>query len=521
MKLALSSLVLTGSITFSQSFQDLVKPDPSNWLSYSGSFAAQRHSALKQIHTGNVDTLTVKWIYHVARAEELEGVPVVSNGAMYVSQANEVDALDARTGRLIWRYQRAARRGGKNRGLAVYERKIYFGTTDAYLVALEARTGSVLWETKMPGASVLYQGGAPLVVNNKVLVGLYGTSGFVDAYDAETGAPLWRWNALPRPGEAGSESWQGVDAWKFGGGPTWLTGSYDPELNLVYWGTGQANPDFIGDKRPGDNLFTECVVALDADTGKLKWYFQFTPHDVHDWDAVEIPMLVDALFQGQPRKLLVQANRNGYYYVLDRTNGRFLHGTPFVKSLTWSRGLTAEGRPILVPGKEPTLQGNLVCPPTQGATNWPSPAYNPETRGFYLIATEGCSINYRGSDNFQETGVSPNGTGYIESPEEGQRWQNYVRALDVTTGKLLWEYKQIGSNHYGPGLLSTAGGLIFAGDNQGLLTALDARSGRPLWHFSTGEKITASPMAYSVAGHEYVGLISGPNVIMFGLPDRK
>lgn len=513
--------LLAASNAFCQNYKDLVTADPNNWLSYSGSLGAQRHSALKQIDTGNVENLAVKWIYHVSRAEELEGVPIVSNGVMYVSQPNEVDALDARSGRLIWRYQRAVRGGGHNRGLAVYEHKIYLGTTDAFLVALDARTGSVIWETKMPGTSIHYQGGAPLVVNNKVVLGLYSTSGFVDAYDAETGKPLWRWNAIPKPGEPGSDTWKGVDAWKFGGGPTWLTGSYDPELNLIYWGTGQANPDFIGDHRPGDNLYSECVVALDADSGKLKWYFQFTPHDVHDWDAVEIPVLIDAQFQEQPRKLLVQANRNGYYYVLDRTNGKFLNGTPFVKSLTWSTGLTADGKPILVPGKEPTLQGNLVCPPTQGATNWPSPAYNPDTRNFYVIATEGCSINYRGSENFNPTDVEDQGTGYIESPEEGQRWQNYVRALDLTTGKLVWEYKQIGSNHYGPGLLSTGGGLLFAGDNQGVFTALDARSGKPLWHMSTGEKITASPMAYSVMGHEYVAVISGPNVIAFGLPDHK
>jgi alcohol dehydrogenase (cytochrome c) len=516
----LTSLLLAAPTVFSQSYLDLVKADPNNWFSYSGSFGAQRHSALKQINTANVDSLMVKWLYHVPRAEELEGVPIVSNGVMYVTQSNEVDALDARSGRLIWQYQRSAAGGGHNRGVAVYERKIYLGTTDASLIALDARTGSVIWETKMQNGA-RYQGGAPLVVNNKVIIGLYSTSGLVDAYDAETGKPLWRWSVLPKPGEPGSETWGGGDAWKFGGGPDWLTGSYDPELNLIYWGTGQANPDFIGDKRTGDNLYTECVVALDADTGKVKWYFQFTPHDVHDWDAVEVPVLVDTQFQGQPRKLLVQANRNGYYYVLDRTNGKFLHGTPFVKSLTWSSGLTAEGRPILVPDKEPTVQGNVICPATAGATNWPSPAYNPDTHYFYAVVTEGCSINYRGSANFQPRSVSDNGTGYIESPDEEKRWQNYVRALDVTTGKLMWEYKQIGSNHYGPGLLSTAGGLLFAGDNQGVLTALDARAGKPLWHFSSGEKITASPMAYSILGNEYVTLVAGPNVIAFGLPDRK
>jgi alcohol dehydrogenase (cytochrome c) len=513
-------LLCSASSAAAQSYQDLVKADPGNWLSYSGSFGAQRHSLLKQIHTANVESLAAKWIYHLPRAEELEAVPVVSNGVMYVPQANEVEALDARTGRLIWQYQRSAPARGHNRGLAVYERKVYFGASDAFLVALDARTGGVLWETKM-GDDVRYQGGAPLVIDNKVIIGVYGKSGSVSAFDAETGKPLWRWNALPKAGEPGIETWENVDPWKYGGGPTWLSGSYDPELNLVYWGTGQPNPDFIGDIRKGDNLFTECVVALDANTGKLTWYFQFTPHDVRDWDAVEIPVLLDAQFQGQPRKLLVQANRNGYYYVLDRTNGKFLHGAPFVKSLTWSTGLTPDGRPILVPGKEPTLQGNEICPATLGATNWPSPAYNPDTHYFYAVVTEGCSINYRGSDNFEPRGTGEQGTGYIESPREQSRWQNYVRALDVTTGKLAWEFKQVGSNRYGPGLLSTAGGLIFAGDNQGIFTALDARSGKPLWHFSTGEKITASPIAYSVLGNEYVALASGPNVIVFGLPDRK
>jgi len=519
--LLLASLLFAALNSAAQSYRDLLKGDPANWFSYSGSFGAQRHSLLKQIHTGNVENLMVKWIYHLARAEELECVPIVANGVMYVSQPNEVDALDARSGRLIWQYQRAAAGRGHNRGLAIYERKVYLGTTDASLVALDSRTGGVVWETKMAGPSARYLGGAPLVLNNKVIMGVYGTSGSVDAYDAETGKPAWRWNALPKPGEPGIETWEGSDPWKYGGGPTWLTGTYDPELNLLYWGTGQPNPDFIGDQRKGDNLYTECVVALDMATGQLKWYFQFTPHDVHDWDAVEIPVLVDTQFEGQPRKLLVQANRNGYYYVLDRTNGKFLRGTPFVKLLDWSTGLTPEGRPIQVPGKEPTIQGNQVCPATLGATNWPSPAYNPDTHLFYVLVTEGCSINYRGSANYQPTGPVGQGTGYVESPEERGRWQDYVRALDVTTGKLIWEYKQIGSNRYGPGLLSTAGGVVFAGDNQGGLTALDARAGKPLWHFNTGEKITASPIAFSVVGNEYIALVSGPNVIAFGLPERR
>ncbi len=503
--------------------QDLAKADPGNWLSYSGSYGAQRHSSLKQVYTGNVGTLTTKWIFHLVGPGHGEAVPIVANGVMYVPQGNEVDALDARTGRVIWQYRRGPV-NGRNRGLAISGNKVYMGTPDASVVALDARNGGVIWETRTPGASPRFLGGAPLVVKDKVIMGINTpAAGGVDAYDAETGKHLWRWNAIPKAGEPGVETWGG-DSWKLGGVPTWLTGSYDPELNLVYWGTGQALPDFDGTVRPGDNLYSDCMVALDPETGKLKWYFQFTPHDVHDWDAVEIPVLVDATYQGQPRKLLVQANRNGYYYVLDRTNGKFLHGSPFVKSLTWADGLTSEGRPIVVSGREPTVVGNKVCPATMGATNWPSPAYNPDTHYFYLIAFEGCGINYKATEKFQVNdipGSAGSGTSYVESPEEQEEWQAYVRALDLTSGKLMWEYKQIGSYHYGPGLLSTAGGLIFAGDMQGFLTAHDARTGKPLWHFNTGDIITASPMAYSVHGNEYVALISGSNVVAFGLPDRN
>ena len=318
--------LFAASLGAGQTFADLVKAEPQNWFSYSGSFGAQRHSLLKQIDTGTVASLVPKWIYHVAKSEELEGVPVVADGVMYVSQMDEVDALDARSGRLIWQYLRKGVGRGHNRGLAVYERRVYLGTSDASVVALDALTGGVIWDHKMPGEQIRYQGGAPLVVRNKVIIGGYGRSGFVDAYDTKTGEHLWRWNVLPKVNEAGSETWAGKDPWKFGGGPTWLSGTYDPELNLIYWGTGQANPDFVGDIRQGDNLYTESVVALDPETGKVKWYFQFTPHDVHDYDAVEIPMLVDANYEGRPRKLMVQGNRNGYYYVLDRTDGKFLHG---------------------------------------------------------------------------------------------------------------------------------------------------------------------------------------------------
>ncbi|PYT33061.1 MAG: PQQ-dependent dehydrogenase, methanol/ethanol family [Acidobacteria bacterium] len=501
-------------------YQDLVRADPNNWLTYSGPYNGQRHSLLKQINKGNVKTLVTKWIYHVPRADHLESVPIVVDGVMYLTQPNEVYALDGRTGRLIWRYRHQPPLGkGPNRGAAVYGNRVYFTTPDAWLVALDARTGNFLWQSKIAEfKDGFWSPAAPLVLKGKIIVGVapgdYGMNGFLAAHDASTGERLWRWDAIPKPGEPGSETWAG-DSWKTGGGDTWLTGSYDPDLNLIYWGIGNPAPDFNGDLRKGDNLYTECMVALDADTGKMKWHFQFTPHDTADWDAVEIPVLVDAPFHGQRRKLLVQANRNGFYYVLDRTNGKFLHGTPFVQSVNWAKGLTPEGRPILVPGVEPSLKGSKICPSTSGATNWMSPAYDPDTSLYYVAALEGCGINTKSYEKFRPGGFSFDATGYIESPEEPR--QSYVRALDLTSGKLVWEFQQIGSTEYGAGLLSTAGGLIFAGCDQGIFTALDARTGQPLWHFNTGQAITASPITYSFKGRQYVAVEAGSDVVSFGL----
>jgi alcohol dehydrogenase (cytochrome c) len=394
------------------------------------------------------------------------------------------------------------------------------GTPDAHLVALDARTGAQVWQAKVAEVEDgYYSPAAPFAIDGKILMGVaagdYGLNGWLDAYDAKTGERIWRWESIPRPGEPGHETWAG-NSWKTGGGGTWLSGSFDPRLNLLYWGIGNPAPDFDGDVRLGDNLYTESVVALDADTGKLKWYFQFTPHDVHDWDSVEIPVLIDAPFAGKPRKLLLHADRNGFYYVLDRETGEFLHGSPFIDKLNWATGLTAEGRPIRVPGVEPTMQGNLVCPSTSGATNWMSPAYNPATGWFYLAVKEGCGISYKAKQEFRPGGFGYMGTGYVESPADP--WRMFVRALDPATGKMQWEYEQIGSRHYGAGLVSTAGGLIFAGDDQGFLTALDAETGKPLWHFNNGARISASPITYAVRGKQYVAVAAGSNVIAFALP---
>ena len=521
--LLVSTLAGTLPVAAQVTYQDLLNPKPDDWLTYGRTYDSKRHSPLDQIDTGNVHQLAAAWIFP-APVSRLQTVPLVVDGVMYISVPNQVFALDARTGRQIWSYRREPSiNRGNNRGLAVYGDRVYINTPDTHLVALDARTGSVAWETQLVDTDYgAFAPAAPFAIDGKLIVGIAGgdrgLNGWLDAYSASTGELLWRWHTIPRPGEPGNETWEG-DSWKTGGGATWLSGSYDPDLNLLYWGIGNPGPDFDGDDREGDNLYTESMVAIDADSGEMKWYFQFTPHDVHDWDSVEIPILVDADYQGQERKLLLHADRNGFYYVLDRATGEFLHGTPFIDQLNWATGLTPEGRPIRVPGVEPTLQGNFVCPSTSGATNWMSPAYNPATGWFYLAVKEGCGISYKGKQEFRPGGFPYMGTGYVESPEEP--WQMFVRALDLTTGERQWEYKQVNSRNYGAGLVSTGGGLIFAGDDQGFLTALDATSGEPLWHFNTGMRISASPISYAVAGRQYVAIAAGSNVVAFALPSDE
>jgi alcohol dehydrogenase (cytochrome c) len=495
--------------------QDLLKPDPGDWLSYSGTYNSQRHSQLKQITPENAGRLQSAWVYQLVGQQHVQAVPIVADGVMYVSQFNRVDALDARTGSIIWQYQRQQVSTSPQRGTAVHGNKVFVTTTDSKLVALDARTGNTLWEASVAGERYRFAGQAPLVAKGKIIMSGNQPFGFIQVFDVETGKHLWTWNAIPQSAkDPGANTWAG-DSWKLGGGPIWVSGSFDPEMNTIFYGTGQPGSQWAGDVREGDNLFTECIVALDIDTGQMKWYFQFTPHDVRDWDALEAPVLIDREFRGQPRKLLVQANRNGYYYVLDRTNGRFLFGTPFVSKLNWSSGLSPEGRPILIPGNEPSVQGSTTCPSTMGATNWPSPAYSPDTGYFYVMAQEGCSINFRVSDR---PGA---GGGYIRSPREDERWRFFLRALDAATGKRVWEYEHVGSLRYGPGVLSTAGGVVFAGEHRGLFTAVDARIGKPLWHFNTGALITSAPVTYSVDGRQYVAIISGASVLSFALPESS
>ena len=513
---------LDGGLTFSA----IANPNPGDWPTYHGHLSGNRHSELSQINTVNVAQLGAKWMYPIADSNRLEVTPVVVDGVMYVSMANQAYALDARSGRQIWHYSRPLTKGvigdagtAINRGVAVRGNTVFMVTDHAHIIALHRLSGELLWDTEMADYRKHYGAtSAPLVVKDLVLSGTSGgdegARGFVDAYKASTGERVWRFWNMPAPGEPLSETWVGR-AMEHGCVDGWLTGTYDPSTDLIYWPTGNPCPDYNGDERKGDNLYSSSVLALEPQTGKLRWHFQFTPHDLHDWDATETPMLIDAEFRGRARKLLVQANRNGFFYVLDRVTGEFLLGEPFVKKLTWASGIGSDGRPKLMPGQEPTDQGTRTCPSVSGATNWMSTAYNPATGLFYVMALESCNI-YTKSSAWWQPGQSFYGGAARRVP--GETSQKILRAIDVQTGKIAWEVPQIGVGHSAGGVLSTAGGVVFFGDDNGALAAVDAKTGEGLWHFHTNEALRASPMSYMVDGKQYIAVASGSNIIAFGLP---
>jgi len=519
-------LIATSKLGDGVPFSRIADPKPGEWPTYQGNLSGNRHSPLREINTGNVEHLAPKWMFPITNSKRLEVTPLVVDGVMYVTGANEVYALDARSGRQIWHYARPLTKGvigdaasGINRGVAVLGDSVFLATDNAHMIALHRATGHLLWDTEMADFHKGYGAtSAPLVVGDLVLSGTSGgdegARGFVAAFSAATGERVWQFWTMPAPGEPGSETWIGR-AIEHGCVTGWLTGTYDPSTDLVYWPTGNPCPDYNGDERKGDNLYSSSVVALEARTGKLRWYFQFTPHDLHDWDAAETPMLVDARFGGRPRKLLVQANRNGFFYVLDRITGEFLLGQPFVHKLTWASGIGADGRPQVLPGSEPTLQGTKVCPSVIGATNWNSSAYNPATGLFYVMALESCAV-YTKSSAWWEPGKSFYGGGTRHIP--GETNEKFLRAIDIQSGKIAWEYPQIGRDYGLSGVLTTAGGLVFFGDDSGAFAAVDAGSGSPLWHFHTNESWHASPMTYAVDGKQYVAVASGPNIIAFALP---
>ena len=503
----------------------LTRPVGANWSSYNGDYTGRRFSSLHEISPANVAQLRAAWAFHPGNSQRLEATPVVIRGVMYVTSANDVFALDARTGRVVWHHQRPVSAGllddaaaHKNRGVAVWEHSVYVETDDAHLLSLDARSGNLLWD--VPYADKVKHYGAtsaPLVVKGAVIVGTSGgdsgVRGFVASYDAASGKLNWRLWTIPGPGEFGSSSWPG-DSYLHGGATTWMPGTYDPELDTLYWTTSNAAPDFVGDSRPGDDLYTSCVLAIDPTTGKLKWHFQFTPHDLYDYDANETPVLVDTEENGAVRHLLVQANRNGFFYVLDRASGKFLRATPFVEKLNWAQGVDASGRPLLS-GRIPTGEGTLICPGINGATNWFSPSYNPNTRLFYVMALENCNLFFASARRFVQ-GETYYDTGTKLPPEEHQ--QKILLALSMEDGKTVWRYPQLGEGDSWGGTLTTAGGLVFFADDAGSLEAVEATTGRALWHFSTGQRISASPMTYAVDGVQYVALCAGSDVFSFALP---
>jgi alcohol dehydrogenase (cytochrome c) len=500
-------------------YEDILGGPADNWLTYAGDYRGQRHSPLKQITAGNAGSLVPKWAHHIPKANGLRTNPIVYNGVMYVTASNELRALDARTGSLIWQYKdtRSAKEA-VNRGAAILGDRVFFVTGDIHLVALDRRTGAVLWQKKYGSIEDgLYSTAAPLALKDQVLVGVAGGDtgmrGYIASFSPSTGEELWRTYTIPAKGEPGAETWGKLI--EYGGGATWLSGTYDPDLNTIYWTTGNPWPDFYGVDRGGDNLYSCSLLALDAATGKMKWHFQFTPHDTHDWDAQSWPVLVDLPYRGKMRKLLLHANRNGFLYVLDRVTGEYLNATPLVEKLDWASGIDARGRPIIVPGKDPTPTGNRVCPSVRGATNWMSPSFDPATGLFYVMTLEQCDV-YTSSSKEPEPKKNFSGGG--AGPKPAEIGQFFLRAYDPKTGARKWEHPVVTPTAEAwSGTVSTAGGVVFFGDDQGQLVAVDSRTGEHLWHFAIGEGLTASPITYAVNGKQYVAIASATAIFSFGL----
>jgi PQQ-dependent dehydrogenase (methanol/ethanol family) len=504
--------------------QHLAHLAPGEWATYNGDYSGNRYSLLNQINTQTVGRLQLQWTYPL-NFSPLETTPIVYEGVMYVTAPNRVCALDPRSGHEVWCYSRqraesarvsADASRGATRGVAVLGDRVFFTTDNAHLICLNRLTGTLMWEVVMPEDPSQRYGGtsAPLVVDDLVIAGVSGgdenVRGFLAAYNAASGKPVWKFWPVPKPGEPGSETWRGNALTKGGGGgATWLTGSYDPALGLLYWTTGQPYPSTDGSQREGDNLYSDCVLALEIKTGKLRWYFQFTPHDLHDWDATEPVLLVDTRYKGADRKLLMQANRSGFFYVLDRTNGQFLMGETFVKKMTWASGIESDGRPKLLPANFPTPQGVTTCPAVRGATNWYSTAFNPATRLLYVMAVEDCG-NY-----------STAGFGGLTARDPMDLPGKALRALNHETGKLVWEIPQFGPTEANySGVLTMAGGLVFYGETGGGFSAVDATNGSPLWSFETNQIWKGSPMTYLDHGKQFVAIAAGNTIYAFALGDK-
>ena len=515
--------------------------EPENWLTYNGDYMSQRYSRLDQITPDNVTNLELKWILQNQVFGAWQSNPIIADGVMYVTERpNSVMAVDANTGRVFWKFRHTPSEnarvccGANNRGVAVLDDRVFMGTLDARLIALDRINGQPLWNAKVADVNLAYSVTmAPLVVKDKIIVGVgggeYGIRGYVAAFDAETGEQAWKTYTIPGPGEPGHDSWEGDD-WEHGGASVWITGSFDPELNLTYWGVGNPGPDWNAGQRPGDNLFSDSVIALDADTGELEWYFQFTPNDGYDYDSVQVPVLADMVWRGEPKKVMMWANRNGYFYVLDRVTGLFLEGKPFV-TVNWSSGLDEKGRPIPTPQPEgmPTYPGN------QGGTNWYPPSYSPRTGLFYFSAWENYATIYRAEESEYVPGQAFLGGGFSvlapspDAPTIGigrtnpiNNWTDEVgyaslKAMDPQTGEAVWSYNQYDVSD--SGMLTTASDLLFTGGREGYFHAIDARSGDLIWNVNLGGQIVMAPVTYMVDGIQYVSVISGNSLSTFALRD--
>ncbi|MDR2213682.1 MAG: PQQ-dependent dehydrogenase, methanol/ethanol family [Pseudomonadales bacterium] len=540
-----AALALAGGVNAQVSPERLLnaKAEPGDWLLYHGNYNGQRYTTLNEINQQNVGNLELKWIWQVrsrgGSAEKFEATPLVFDGVMYtVSPPNDVIALDPKTGRVFWTYNYTPDQNARvccgrvNRGLAVHGDTLFMGAIDGHLLAIDRISGQLKWDVSIGDPSLGYAlTVAPLVIGDKVIVGPaggeYGIRGFIAAYDVNNGAELWRFNTIPGPGEAGFESWEdpAQEAWKLGGGSIWTTGSYDPELNLTYWGVGNPGPDWNGDSRPGDNLYTDSVVALNADTGELAWHYQFTPHDEMDYDATQVPVLADMVWNGNQRKVLMFANRSGVFYVIDRTTGEFLLGKPFV-AVNWMDGTFDEkGRPNRV--LSPSPEGTLIMPNNQGATNWYSPSYSPETNLFYVptwVDTYSVYTKRPGPVQYVPgqtyVGMYPSmavpalAARLINQriPEEGT---GAIQAIDPNTGEIVWRH--VMTDVTSSGVLSTATNLVFAGGREGIFYALNARTGDELWQQRLGGEVASGPMSFELEGKQYVAISAGGSLFVFGL----
>ena len=533
------AMLACGHLLLAQVSQDRIlnaQKEPQNWLTYSGTYMSQRFSTLAQITTANAKELELKWVFQARWLDYYQATPLVVDGVMYTTQGNDVLALDAATGKTFWIYPYSPSEvrlccGRITRGLAILGDTLFLAAADAHLVAIDAKTGRPIWNRIVASGFGYSMTLAPLVIKDKVIVGTaggeYGIRGFIAAYDAATGKEAWKFNTVPGPGEPGHETWGG--GWEHGGGSIWLTGSYDPDTNLTFWGVGNPGPDYNAETRPGDNLYTCSVVALDADTGKLKWHYQFTPADEFDWDAVQVPVLADISWKGQPRKVMLWANRNGFFYVLDRRTGEFLQATPIAKQ-NWNAGFD-EGRPIRAANAIPSRDGVLIYPGNQGATNWFNPSYSPRTGLFYVNVWENTHTifaradqQYKEGSNYTAGRLSTNypgrglgaGMRAPQRPNLRKEEENFgaVRAFDPQTGKWKWEYRM--TDLTDAGILTTASDVLFTGGREGYFFALDARNGSLLWKIQLGGPIQNGPMTYSAGGKQYVAVSASNSLFVFG-----